>query len=115
MALLIKMLLSALPGHGHPSLARASRAAGSGDPWPDKATDAPSGPPSPHKTGQGGKLSSVAGRIIRGMRSKMISCLACWSKPTPPRSMLDQGRKLALLVDFDQQALFPEPPERLRK
>ncbi len=23
--------------------------------------------------------------------------------------MLDQGRKLALLVDFDQQALFPEP------
>jgi hypothetical protein len=23
----------------------------------------------------------------------------------------DQGRKLALLVDFDQQALFPEPLE----
>ncbi len=34
---------------------------------------------------------------------------ACWQKATPPRSMLDQGRKLALLVDFHQQALFPEP------
>lgn len=104
------MLLSALTGHGHPSLACASRAAGSGDQWPVKATDDPTGPPSPHGMGQGGKLSSVAGRIIRGMRSKMISCLACCSKPTPPRSILDQGRKLALLVDFDQQALFPEPP-----
>ncbi|GEM_PF-6888141 len=108
MASLIKMLLSALPSHGHPSLARASRAAGSGDPWPVKATDAPSGPPSPHNMGQGGKLSSVAGRIIRGMRSKMISCCLL-VKTDAPSIQVDQGRKLALLVDFDQQALFPEP------
>lgn len=92
MALMIEMLLSALTGHGHPSLADASRAAGSNDPWPVKATDAPFGPPSPHQMGQGGKLSSLAEKSIRGMRSKMISCppvaqnrrplAPCWSRGT---------------------------------
>lgn len=114
MAYKFEMLLSALTDHGRPSPAGTGRTAGSDDPWPVKATNALSGPPSPRKMGRGtSSLCSPETSFVAADQSRSAACQLV--KTAAPSIQGDQGCKLALLVVFNQQALFPEPQRRLRK
>lgn len=109
------MLLSALTGHGHPSLARASRAAGSGDPWPVKATDDSTGPPSP--------LIWAGGQALFGRRKDhprqqikgdLLPCLLVKTDAPSIRFRIRGASSLCSSISTNRP-YFRNRPERLRK